>query len=69
MNRVGIRGMNPVSVYVVDDYLLTRIAQRRYFQNDEEINFLEDFSCAEDCIEKIYRKICRNTISEGFRKI
>lgn len=45
--------MNPVSLYVVDDCLLTRIAARRYFSSDEEINFLEDFGNAKDCIEKM----------------
>ena len=45
--------MNPVSLYVVDDYLLTRIAHRRYFANDKEIVFLEDFGNAEDCIKKM----------------
>jgi len=45
--------MNPVSLYVVDDYLLTRIAARRYFSSDDEINFLEDFGNAQDCIKKM----------------
>lgn len=45
--------MNPVSLYVVDDYLLTRIAHRRYFAQDKEIIFLEDFGSAEDCLEKM----------------
>ena len=45
--------MNPVSLYVVDDYLLTRITHRRNFAQDKEINFLEDFGNAEDCIKKM----------------
>ena len=45
--------MNPVTLYVVDNYLLTRIAHRRNFANDNEIFFLEDFSNAEDCIKKM----------------
>jgi len=45
--------MNPVSLYVVDDYLLTRIAARRNFENDKEIKFLEDFGSAQDCIKKM----------------
>ena len=45
--------MNPVSLYVVDDYLLTRIAYRRYFENDSEIKLVEDFSNADECIEKM----------------
>ena len=48
--------MNPVSLYVVDDYLLTRIAYRRHFANDSEINFIEDFSSAQDCIEKMEKR-------------
>lgn len=45
--------MSRINLYVVDDYLLTRIAARRSFIEDREINFLEDFSNAEDCIEKM----------------
>ncbi|MBR5304602.1 MAG: response regulator transcription factor [Candidatus Gastranaerophilales bacterium] len=48
--------MNPVTLYVVDNYLLTRIAHRRNFANDNEIFFLEDFSNAEDCIKKMKHK-------------
>jgi len=48
--------MNPVSLYVVDDYLLTRIAVKRQFANDKEINILEDFNSAQDCIEKMKTK-------------
>ncbi len=49
--------MNPIRLYVVDDYLLTRIAHRRYFSNDSEIVFLEDFSNAEDCIEALKKQV------------
>lgn len=45
--------MNPVTMYVVDDYLLTRIAHRRYFSQDKEVTLLDDFGCAEDCLEKM----------------
>ncbi len=45
--------MNPTTLYVVDDYLLTRIAHRRYFSSDKKIKLLEDFNCAEDCLEKM----------------
>ena len=48
--------MNPVTLYVVDDYLLTRITHKRNFANDKEIIFLEDFSNAEDCIKKMEQK-------------
>lgn len=45
--------MNPITLYVVDDYLLTRIAQRRYFSSDNEFKLLDDFSNAEDCLKKM----------------
>ncbi len=45
--------MNPITLYVVDDYLLTRIAHRSYFASDNEIKLLEDFSNAEDCLKKM----------------
>lgn len=45
--------MKPVDIYVVDDYLLTRIAHRRDFFSDNQINLLEDFSNAEECIERM----------------
>lgn len=48
--------MNPTTLYVVEDYLLTRIAHRRYFSSDKGINYLEDFDCAEDCLEKMEQK-------------
>ena len=48
--------MNPVSLYVVDDYLLARIAYRRYFADDNEIKLIEDFSSADECIEKMKTK-------------
>lgn len=48
--------MNPTTLYVVEDYLLTRIAHRRYFSSDKEIDYLEDFDCAEDCLEKMEQK-------------
>ncbi|MBQ7286606.1 MAG: response regulator transcription factor [Candidatus Gastranaerophilales bacterium] len=48
--------MNPVNLYVVDDYLLARIAYRRYFADDNEIKLIEDFSSADECIEKMKTK-------------
>ena len=48
--------MNPVTLYVVDDYLLTRISHRRSFASDDEIVLLEDFSNAQDCIKKMEEK-------------
>ena len=48
--------MKPVSLYIVDDYLLTRIANRRYFAKDNEIILLEDFGNAQDCLKKMEEK-------------
>ncbi len=45
--------MNPINLYIVDDYLLTRIAHKRYFSQDNEIKILGDFANAEDCIKKM----------------
>ncbi len=45
--------MNPITLYVVDDYLLTRISHRRYFAQDESIKLIGDFSCARDCFEQM----------------
>lgn len=48
--------MNPVTLYVVDDYLLTRIAHRRYFSSDDSFNLLGDFSNAETCLERMHER-------------
>lgn len=48
--------MNPVTLYVVDDYLLTRIAHRRNFENDKNFKLLGDFATAEACIEQMDEK-------------
>ena len=45
--------MSAVTLYVVDDYLLTRIAHRRYFEEIDSIELLGDFPDAETCIEKM----------------
>ncbi len=48
--------MNPITLYVVDDYLLTRIAHRRYFEKDKSFKLLDDFKDAETLIEKLQSK-------------
>ena len=48
--------MKPINIYIVDDYLLTRITHRRYFSSDNEINLLNDFANAEDCLEEMKKK-------------
>lgn len=46
----GNSGMNLISLYVIDEYLLTRIAHKKYFSNDSEFELLGDFSTAEECL-------------------
>lgn len=48
--------MNPINLYIVDDYLLVRIAHRRYFSLDNEINLLGDFANAEDCLVQMKKQ-------------
>ncbi len=45
--------MKTITLYIVDDYLLTRIAHKRYFENDDNYKILGDFQCAEDCLEEM----------------
>lgn len=45
--------MDLITIYVVDDYLLNRIAYKRYFKNDSNFEVLGDFSCALDCINQM----------------
>lgn len=48
--------MNPVRLYIVDDYLLTRISHRRYFSCDNEIILIGDFGSAEDCLNAMEKE-------------
>jgi len=43
--------MKTVTLYVVDDYLLTRIAHKRYFADDDNFDVIGDFQNAKDCLE------------------
>jgi len=45
--------MNPIKIYTVDDYLLTRIAQKNYFLADKKFKIIGDFSNALDCLEAL----------------
>ena len=47
---------NAVTLYIVDDYLLTRIAHKRYFQNDKNFKVLGVFKTASECIEQLKRE-------------
>ena len=47
---------NKISVYIVEDYLLTRITYKKAFQNYPDINILDDFESAEECIEALEKQ-------------
>lgn len=40
-----------ISLYIVEDYLLTRTTYKHYFTQHEEFEVLGDFGTAEECIE------------------
>ena len=40
--------MKTITLYIVEDYLLTRIAHKRYFANDENFKVIGDFQNAEE---------------------
>lgn len=42
-----------ISVYIVEDYLLTRVTYKKAFQNYPDINIMGDFETAEKCIEAL----------------
>ena len=48
--------MNPVTLYIVDDYLLTRISSRKLFENDNNFKILGDFSSAKECLENMEKQ-------------
>lgn len=43
--------MKTITLYIVDDYLLTRIAHKRYFEHDDNYKILGDFQTAEECLD------------------
>ena len=45
--------MDLITLYVVDDYLLNRIAYKRYFKDDKDFEVIGDFSNATDCINQM----------------
>ncbi len=45
--------MDLVTVFIVDDYLLTRIALRQYINNNSSLKLIGDFSNAKDCINQL----------------
>lgn len=47
---------NKISVYIVEDYLLTRITYKKSFQNYSDINIVNDFESAEECINALEKQ-------------
>ncbi len=47
---------NKISVYIVEDYLLTRITYKKSFQNYSDINIVNDFESAEGCINALEKQ-------------
>ncbi len=48
--------MKPITLYLVDDYLLTRISQRLYFAIDGSFKILAEFSNPQDCIKHMKKE-------------
>ncbi len=47
--------MNLITIYMVDDYLLARIAVKKYFNTCENIKIIGDFSSVATCLEGLKR--------------
>ncbi|MBR6126138.1 response regulator transcription factor [bacterium] len=45
-----------ISVYIVEDYLLTRITYKKAFRDYEDIDIIDDFESAEACIEALEKR-------------
>ena len=45
-----------ISVYIVEDYLLTRITYKKAFKDYPDINILNDFESAEECIDSLEKQ-------------
>lgn len=43
--------MNKISLYIVEDYLLTRVGLKHTLSTIDELEVIKDFANAEDCIE------------------
>ena len=42
-----------ISIYIVEDYLLTRITYKHSFQEYQNIDIKGDFETAEECLEAL----------------
>ena len=47
-----------ISVYIVEDYLLTRVTYKKAFTDYPDINIVGDFETAEACIEALKKSTC-----------
>lgn len=45
-----------IQIYIVEDYLLTRVTYTKYFSSVEDIEVLGAFETAEECINKMQKK-------------
>ena len=45
-----------ISVYIVEDYLLTRITYKKAFKDYPDINILNDFESAEECVDALEKQ-------------
>lgn len=48
--------MDKISIYVVEDYFLTRASYRHFLGDVEDIKLLGDFETAEECLEAMEKK-------------
>ena len=48
--------MNVINLYIVDEYLLTRIATKEYFKKDKNFKILDDFSNMKQCLKKMEKE-------------
>ena len=46
-----------ISVYIVEDYLLTRVTYKKALKDYENINIIGDFETAEECIKALEKQV------------
>lgn len=49
--------MNPITLFIVDENLLTRVAQKKYFESDENFSVVATFKDAFSCLGAIEKTI------------
>ena len=45
--------MSSITLYIVDNYLLTRIAYKKYFKEDDDFKVCGDFKSAKECLKEL----------------